>query len=162
MPETVLKCTLKPKNRDLTNITPDKLLNLDPSHEIVTELGKLEKVTKNRNMIEKVYRALNNFVRMKLENQFPDQAQIKAMIDDSKEEKDEKNYNPVRCWRNDDEKTEIRALIEAIAQINIDSIKKLDMQVIIKKRVLSDPYLNSNVVSEYLDMGAKPRSLSLL
>lgn len=68
MPECVLKVTVKPKKRDLTNITPEMLAKLDPSHEIIKELEKLEKISKNSNMIQHVYRAMNNYVRMKLEN----------------------------------------------------------------------------------------------
>ena len=41
MPECVLKVTVKPKKRDLTNITPEMLAKLDPSHEIIKELEKL-------------------------------------------------------------------------------------------------------------------------
>ena len=62
----------------------------------------MEQLAKNEVLIAKVYRAMNNWVRVKIDNALPNQENLDEMVVQSKSAYDAVDYNPLRCWNDTD------------------------------------------------------------
>lgn len=71
LPSCVLKVTAMPLKRNIDNISPELIASLDPDSALVKELNNIERLLKKSELLEKVFRATNNYVRSKLGNAIP-------------------------------------------------------------------------------------------
>lgn len=79
--QAVLKLTVRPRIRDVYNVSMAQLANECAQNlDWVDQLEKLAKLGKNEDLIFKVYRAINNWVRSKLENRLPNDEDFENMI----------------------------------------------------------------------------------
>ena len=68
----VLSIVARPLVRNLDNISLEMLAReLEPNSKEFEELKALEKLSKNKQLLSKVYRAMNNYVRSTLDNCAP-------------------------------------------------------------------------------------------
>jgi len=78
----MLKLIVKPRIRNVNNISFEQLASeLASEPEQVESLKKMERLSKKNDLIVKVYRAMNNWVRAKLENNLPSNENFAQMIE---------------------------------------------------------------------------------
>jgi hypothetical protein len=58
---------VKPIVRDLKNISPAMIAQVDPSSPLVEDLTKVEKLRKDENAINKVFMTMNSWINTKVE-----------------------------------------------------------------------------------------------
>lgn len=58
---------MKPIVRDLKNISPAMIAQVDPSSPLVEDLTKVEKLRKDENAINKVFMTMNSWINTKVE-----------------------------------------------------------------------------------------------
>ena len=94
-----LKMVVKPLHRNVENISLEMLareIESDTAQQM--ELRALEKLAKNEDLIVKVQRAMNNWVRVKLENRLPSNDLMYDMVTQASSAYEGEGYNPLKCW----------------------------------------------------------------
>ena len=107
---------------NLDNISmTDLAATLDPESELFLDLFGLEHLAKNTDLLIKVQRAVNNYVRARLENRLPTIDELETLIKVGTGEVDAGDqYNPLKCWNEQDREKDVKKLIKAIVKANID------------------------------------------
>lgn len=141
----MLKVTAMPWKRDINNVSSEMIANLDPESALVKELNNIERLVKKSDLLDKTFRATNNYVRSKLNNSMPTLENLEQMIKDvSAAEKEQGVYNPVQCWNERDSQEDIKMLVTTFAQINMGILKQLsqDYYKNLIQKLMADPFIN--------------------
>ena len=85
---------------------------------------------------------MNNWIRVKIENRLPCQAELKSMIVQATSEYNEEGYNPLKCWNDIDTENDINMLVKVFVRINTEiNLREDNMLKSIRRQVLNDPLL---------------------
>ena len=114
--------TVKPRVRNSENIPMEMLTAaLNPESDLFLDLFGIEAIANNFDLFIKVYRAMNNWIRFKLENRYPTVDELKLMIEDAKKESQEGGeHNPLKCWNETNSQKDVCKMVSAIVNANID------------------------------------------
>ena len=164
VPDAVVKLTTKPRVRNMDNISLSAVAAvLDPESDLFLELSAIEALAKNQDLFIKVHRAMNNWVRVRLEGAAPSQDQLRQMITEASSDFAGEGYNPLKCWNERDSEKDVRRIVTAIANANIDLDLGAGGGVItaIRRVALADPLLEESLQRALPDQSTVPASLRL-
>ena len=144
---------VKPLHRNVENISLEMLareIETDTAQQM--ELRALEKLAKNEALIVKVQRAMNNWVRVKLENRMPTSEIMKDMVTQASSEYEGEGYNPLKCWNEQETEKEINTLVKVLVTMNREiSLSGDSLLKCVRDRAMVDPLLQTSLQKQRLD-----------